>query len=68
MLEPAAALGDRTLFEILLMARGIGRTRLAELDPHHVNALAQSIALRGLPVPLIVRRVDDGYELERRSR
>ena len=32
MLKSAAALGDRTLFEIVLMARGIGRTRLAELN------------------------------------
>ena len=44
------------------------RDNVRELDPDHVIALAQSIALRGLLVPLIVRRVDDGYELERRSR
>ena len=34
-----------------------------DLDPVHVDALAQSIALRGLLVPLIVRRTDRGYEL-----
>ena len=39
------------------------RDNVRELDPDHVTALAQSIALRGLLVPLIVRPVDDGYEL-----
>ncbi|MEA2350425.1 MAG: ParB family transcriptional regulator, chromosome partitioning protein, partial [Thermoleophilaceae bacterium] len=34
-----------------------------DLDPDHVDALAQSIALRGLLVPLIVRHTDRGYEL-----
>ena len=37
MLQPAAALGDRTLFEIVLMARGIGRTRLAELNTRAID-------------------------------
>jgi len=37
MLAPAAALGDRTLFEIVLMARGIGRTRLAELNTRAID-------------------------------
>jgi hypothetical protein len=32
MREQPAALGDRALFEILLMARGIGRARLCELN------------------------------------
>ena len=39
------------------------RDNVRELDPDHVNALAQSIKLRGLLVPLIVRPVDDAYEL-----
>ena len=34
-----------------------------DLDPAHVDALAQSIALRGLLVPLIVRHTERGYEL-----
>ena len=39
------------------------RDNVRELDPDHVDALAKSIALRGLLVPLIVRVVDDGHEL-----
>ena len=39
------------------------RENVRELDIEHVEALAQSIALRGLLVPLIVRPVDGGYEL-----
>jgi ParB/RepB/Spo0J family partition protein len=39
------------------------RENVRGLDADHVDALAQSIALRGLLVPLIVRRVDGGYEL-----
>jgi ParB/RepB/Spo0J family partition protein len=34
-----------------------------DLDCDHVDSLAQSIALRGLLVPLIVRPVEGGYEL-----
>jgi ParB/RepB/Spo0J family partition protein len=34
-----------------------------DLDEAHVDSLAQSIALRGLLVPLIVRPTDAGYEL-----
>jgi ParB/RepB/Spo0J family partition protein len=34
-----------------------------DLDLDHVDALAQSIALRGLLVPLIVRETDRGFEL-----
>jgi ParB/RepB/Spo0J family partition protein len=34
-----------------------------DLDPAHVDALAQSIALRGLLVPLIVRQTERGFEL-----
>ena len=34
-----------------------------DLDEAHVDNLAQSIALRGLLVPLIVRPTDAGYEL-----
>jgi ParB/RepB/Spo0J family partition protein len=37
------------------------RDNLGELDSEHVDNLAQSIALRGLLVPLIVRPV--GYKL-----
>ena len=37
MLEQPAALGDRTLFEILLMARGVGRTRLRELNSRAID-------------------------------
>jgi len=39
------------------------RTNVRELDQDHVDALAQSIALRGLLVPLIVCPKDGGYEL-----
>ena len=39
------------------------RENVRDLDPGHVDALAQSIALRGLLVPLIVRHTDRGYEL-----
>jgi ParB family chromosome partitioning protein len=39
------------------------RANVREIDEAHVDALAQSIALRGLLVPLIVRAVDGGYEL-----
>ena len=34
-----------------------------DLDAAHVDSLAQSIALRGLLVPLIVRATDAGFEL-----
>ena len=34
-----------------------------ELDPEHVRALAGSIALQGLLVPVVVRATDDGFEL-----
>jgi ParB/RepB/Spo0J family partition protein len=39
------------------------RDNVRELDSAHVENLAQSIALRGVLVPLIVRPVDAGYEL-----
>ena len=39
------------------------RENVRELDDAHVDNLAQSIALRGLLVPLIVRPTDAGYEL-----
>jgi ParB/RepB/Spo0J family partition protein len=39
------------------------RDNVRELDTAHVKSLAQSIALRGVLVPLIVRPVDTGYEL-----
>ena len=39
------------------------RENVRELDSAHVDNLAQSIALRGVLVPLIVRPVDAGYEL-----
>ncbi|HVF77139.1 MAG TPA: ParB/RepB/Spo0J family partition protein [Solirubrobacteraceae bacterium] len=39
------------------------RENVRELDIEHVDNLAQSIALRGLLVPLIVRPVDGAYEL-----
>ena len=39
------------------------RENVRGLDEAHVDSLAQSIALRGLLVPLIVRPVGDGYEL-----
>ena len=39
------------------------RENVRDLDADHVDALAQSIALRGLLVPLIVRHTDRGYEL-----
>jgi ParB family chromosome partitioning protein len=34
-----------------------------DIDQEHLGNLAQSIALRGLLVPLIVRATDAGYEL-----
>jgi uncharacterized protein with PhoU and TrkA domain len=37
MLEQPAALGERTLFEILLMARGVGRARLRELNSRAID-------------------------------
>jgi ParB/RepB/Spo0J family partition protein len=39
------------------------RENVRELDAAHVDNLAQSIALRGLLVPLIVRPTQAGYEL-----
>ncbi len=39
------------------------RDNVRDLDAEHVASLAQSIKLRGLLAPLIVRRVDDAYEL-----
>src|SRR3954468_4190984 len=39
------------------------RENVRDLDEAHVDTLAQSIALRGVLVPLIVRPVDDGHEL-----
>jgi ParB/RepB/Spo0J family partition protein len=39
------------------------RENVRGLDTAHVENLAQSIALRGVLVPLIVRPVDAGYEL-----
>ena len=39
------------------------RDNVRDLDDAHVDNLAQSIALRGLLVPLIVRPTDAGYEL-----
>jgi ParB/RepB/Spo0J family partition protein len=39
------------------------RDNVRELDIEHVDNLAQSIALRGVLVPLIVRATDDGWEL-----
>jgi ParB/RepB/Spo0J family partition protein len=39
------------------------RENVRALDCDHVDSLAQSIALRGLLVPLIVRPVDGAYEL-----
>lgn len=39
------------------------RENVRELDVAHVDNLAQSIALRGLLVPLIVRPTEAGYEL-----
>ena len=39
------------------------RENVRDLDEAHVDNLAQSIALRGLLVPLIVRPTDAGYEL-----
>ena len=39
------------------------RENVRELDAVNVESLAQSIALRGLLVPLIVRAVEGGYEL-----
>jgi ParB/RepB/Spo0J family partition protein len=39
------------------------RENVRELDSAHVKSLAQSIALRGVLVPLIVRPVDAGHEL-----
>jgi ParB family transcriptional regulator, chromosome partitioning protein len=39
------------------------RDNVRELDAAHVDNLAQSIALRGLLVPLIVRPTQAGYEL-----
>ena len=34
-----------------------------ELDPAHVSALAGSISLQGVLVPVVVRSAEDGYEL-----
>jgi ParB-like chromosome segregation protein Spo0J len=34
-----------------------------ELDPDHVQALAQSIALQGMLVPVVVQPTQDGFEL-----
>ena len=38
------------------------RENVRDLDDAHVDSLAQSIALRGLLVPLIVRPVDAGKQ------
>ena len=39
------------------------RENVRDLDAEHVAALAQSIKLRGLLVPVIVRAIDAGHEL-----
>jgi ParB family chromosome partitioning protein len=39
------------------------RENVRDLDADHVAALAQSIKLRGLLVPVIVRAIDGGHEL-----
>ena len=39
------------------------RENVRDLDAEHVAALAQSIKVRGLLVPVIVRAIDEGYEL-----
>jgi ParB/RepB/Spo0J family partition protein len=39
------------------------RENVRDLDVEHVAALAQSITLRGLLVPVIVRPIDGGHEL-----
>ena len=44
------------------------RDNVRELDAAHVNNLAQSIALRGLLVPLIVRPVDAGKRRQSEDR
>src|ERR1044072_3904531 len=47
MREQPAALGDRALFEILLMARGIGRARLCELKRRAFgDAVTLAVALK----------------------
>ena len=47
----------------LALAEILVRENVRDLDDAHVDNLAQSIALRGLLVPLIVRPTDAGYEL-----
>ena len=44
------------------------RDNMRELDPGHVDKLAQSIALRGLLVALIVRPIDPGERGESEDR
>jgi ParB/RepB/Spo0J family partition protein len=39
------------------------RSNVRDLDAEHVDALARSIKLRGLLVPLIVRPIDGRHEL-----
>jgi ParB/RepB/Spo0J family partition protein len=39
------------------------RANVRELDPEHVDALAGSIRLQGMLVPVVVRPADEGFEL-----
>ena len=64
MTQPAStttttASGDATLALDSISVR----ENVRDLDAEHVAALAQSIKLRGLLVPVIVRAVDGGHEL-----
>ena len=45
------------------IARISAPENVRELDPAHVDALAGSISLQGLLVPVLVRETADGYEL-----
>lgn len=56
---PSPAAGELRLALKEIGVRENGRER----NEAHVEALAQSIALRGFLVPLIVRPVAEGYEL-----
>ena len=54
------ATGELRLALDEILVRENVRENVRELDDTHVDNLAQSIALRGLLVPLIVRSVDAG--------
>jgi ParB family chromosome partitioning protein len=64
MTQPASTTTTPATGDAMLPLDGISvRENVRDLDSEHVDALAQSIKLRGLLVPLIVHPIEGGHEL-----